>query len=83
MIPTITSTSVYKHISPIMRKSITHLFIYILRNYVDLESIVEELGAIYDEQPLYKYTMKQLAKIVVSMCKFNEQGQTKNLHDPI
>ena len=28
MISTITSTQVYKHISPIVRKSITHLFIY-------------------------------------------------------
>ena len=33
MISTITSTQVYKQISPIIRKNITHLFIYILRNY--------------------------------------------------
>ena len=48
MISTITSTQVYRHISPIVRKNITHLFIYILRNHNDLESIVEELSAIYD-----------------------------------
>ena len=30
----------------------THLFIYRLRNYGDLESIVEELSAIYDKTTL-------------------------------
>ena len=36
MISTITSTQVYKHISPIIRKNTTNLFIYILINYGDL-----------------------------------------------
>ena len=49
---TITSTHVYKQISPIVRKNITHLFIYILRNYGDLESITEEMSAIYDKKTL-------------------------------
>ena len=40
MIITIASTQVYTQISPIVRKNITHLFIYRLRNYNDLESIV-------------------------------------------
>ena len=44
MISTITSTQVYKQISPIVRKNMTHLFIYRLRNYGDLEAIVEELS---------------------------------------
>ena len=52
MISTITSTQVYKQISPIVRKNMTHLFIYRLRNYGDLESIVEELNAIYDKKTL-------------------------------
>ena len=52
MISTITSTRVYKQIPPIVRKNMTHLFIYRLRNYGDLESIVEELSAIYDEKTL-------------------------------
>ena len=52
MIPTITSTQVYKQISPIVRKNMTHLFIYRLRNYGDLESIVEDMSAIYDEKTL-------------------------------
>ena len=50
MISTITSTQVYKQISPIVRNNKTHLFIYRLRNYGDLESIVEELSAIYDNK---------------------------------
>ena len=52
MISTITSTQVYKQIPPIVRKNMTHLFFYRLRNYGDLESIVEELSAIHDQNTL-------------------------------
>ena len=52
MISTITSTQVCKQISPTVRKNMTHLFIYRLRNYGDLEAIVEELSAIYDKKTL-------------------------------
>ena len=52
MISTIASTQVYKQISPIVRKNMTHLFIYRLRSYNDLESFVEELSAIYDKKTL-------------------------------
>ena len=52
MISTITSTQVYKQIPPIVRKNMTHLFIYRLRNYSDLESSVEELSATYDKKAL-------------------------------
>ena len=52
MISAITSTQVYKQISPRVRKNMTHLFCYRFRNYGDLESIVEELSAIYDKQTL-------------------------------
>ena len=52
MISTITSTQVYKQMSPIVKKNVTHLFIYRLRNYNDLESIVEDLSAIYDEKDI-------------------------------
>ena len=53
-ISTITSTQVYKVISPIIRKNITHLFVYRLRNQADLESWVEELSAVYDKKTLYQ-----------------------------
>ena len=52
MISAITSTPVYKQILPIVRKNMTHLFIYRLRNYGDLEAIIEEMSAIYDKKTL-------------------------------
>ena len=54
-ISTITSTQVYKVISPIIRKNITHLFVYRLRNYADLESWIEELSAVYDKKLYINY----------------------------
>ena len=52
MMSAVTPTQVYKQISPIVRKNMTHLFIYRLRNFGDLEAIVEELSAIYDKRTL-------------------------------
>ena len=52
MLSTITPTQVFKAISPIVRKNVTHLFVYRLRNYGDLEGIIEELSAIYDKKTL-------------------------------
>ena len=48
-ISTITSTQVNKQIPPIVRKNMTHPLIYRLRSYGDLEPILEELSAVYDE----------------------------------
>ena len=42
----------FKAISPTVRKNVTHLFIHRLRNYGDLEGIIEELSAIYDKKTL-------------------------------
>ena len=50
MISTITATQVYKVISPIVRKNVTDLIIFKLRNYADLEGIVEELSALTDNK---------------------------------
>ena len=52
MISTITSTQVYKQMSPIVRKNMTHLFIYRWRNYGNLEGTIEELSAVYDKKTL-------------------------------
>ena len=54
MISTITATQVFKAISPIVRKNITDLYIYRLRNQADLESIIEEVSAVYDKKTLYQ-----------------------------
>ena len=49
MISIIAATQVYKAVSPIIRKNMTHLCIYRLRNYVDLEALIKEMTAIYDK----------------------------------
>ena len=49
-ISTITSTQVYKVISPIVRNNITHLFVYRLRNASDLEASIEEISGVYDKK---------------------------------
>ena len=54
MISTITATQVFKAISPIVRKNITDLYIYRLRNQADLDAIIEEVSAIYDKKTLYQ-----------------------------
>ena len=54
MISTITATQVFKAISPIVRKNITDLYIYRLRNQADLDAIIEEVSAVYDKKTLYK-----------------------------
>ena len=77
MISTITSTQIYKQISPIVRKSMTHLFIYRLRDYVDSESIVEELGAIYDKKTLLQIYHEAVGEDYSFLyVEFNVQGQT-------
>ena len=53
-ISTITSTQVYKVISPIVRKNLTHLFVFRLRNYADLEGWIEEFSAVYDKKTLHQ-----------------------------
>ena len=50
-ISTIVSTQKFYAISPIIRINATQLYSFKLRNYKDLESIIEELSAIYDKKP--------------------------------
>jgi hypothetical protein len=51
-ISTITSTQKYNVIAPIVRVNATQLYVFRLRNYKDLESIVEELSAVADKKTL-------------------------------
>ena len=51
-ISTITSTQRYYSIAPIVRLNATQLYVFRLRNYQDLESIIEELSALYDKKTL-------------------------------
>ena len=59
MISTITSTQVFDALSPIIRKNSTQLYVYKLRNYKDLEAVLEELSALADKKTLLD--MYQLA----------------------
>ena len=57
-ISTITSTQVYKVISPVVRKNLTNIFVFRLRNAADLEAWIEELSAVYDKKTLHQlYTL--------------------------
>ena len=61
-ISTITATQVFNALSPIIRKNATELYCYRLRNYKDLETLVEELSALYNKQELlemYKEATKE------------------------
>ena len=70
--------------SPIVRKSIANLFLYRLRTYNDLESIVEELSAICDKKTLLQMYHEAVSEdCSFLLCKFNEQGQTTNVHGEI
>ena len=54
-ISTITSTQTYNVIAPIVRINATQLYIFRLRNYKDLEAIVEELSAVADKKNVVRY----------------------------
>ena len=54
-ISSITATQAYAALSPLIRKNATELYVYRLRNYRDLESVVEELAALYDKKTLDIY----------------------------
>jgi len=57
-ISTITSVQKFTSLHPIIRVNATELYIYRLRNYKDLETILDELGAIADKRTILQiYTM--------------------------
>jgi len=58
-ISTITATQVFNCLSPIIRKNITELFVYRLRNQKDLDSVLDELTALIDKKTLLE--MYQIA----------------------
>ena len=70
-ISTITSTQVYKAISTIIRKNMTHLFVYRLRNASDLEAWNEELSGVYDKKHYINYTHLQQTRPIVFIHKYD------------
>ena len=53
-ISTATATQVYKAISPVIRKNITDIYIFRLRNHTDMEAWLEEMSALCDKDTLIK-----------------------------
>ena len=53
-ISTVTATQVYKAISPVIRKNITDIYIFRLRNHADMEAWLEEMSALCDKDTLVK-----------------------------
>ena len=51
-ISTITATQVLVALSTVIRKNCTELYVYKLRNYRDLESLIEELSALAPKKTL-------------------------------
>jgi hypothetical protein len=48
----IVSTQVYKALDTVIRKNFTHILVYRLRNYSDLEGLVDELSALTDKKTI-------------------------------
>jgi hypothetical protein len=57
----IPATQVFSALSPVVIKNITDLYVFRLRNYKDLESLIEELSAIGDTK-----TLLEMYKIATS-----------------
>lgn len=76
-ISTITSTQRYYSIAPIVRLNATQLYVFRLRNYKDMESIIEELSAIYDKKTLLNIyniaTEKPFSFLFVNLMAHNKQ----------
>jgi hypothetical protein len=75
-ISTITSTQKYNVIAPIVRINATQLYVFRLRNYKDLEAIVEELSAVADKKVLldiyHLATAKPYSFLFVNLMSHNK-----------
>ena len=54
MISTITATQKFSAIHPIIRVNSTELYVYRLRNQMDLDRFLEEVSAVMDKKTLLK-----------------------------
>ena len=76
-ISTITSVQKYYVLAPIIRINATQLYVFKLRNYKDLESIIEELSALANKKELLEiYTIA--TKDAYSFLFINLVSQDKN-----
>ena len=73
----ITATQVFNALHPIIRKNATDLYVYKLRNYKDLESLLDELSAIAPKKTLME--MYNLAtEEAYSFWYINLMAKSKN-----
>jgi len=64
-ITTLVSSQVYEAMSPIIRKNLSAIFIYRLRNMNDLQQLIEEMSTIYDQSAWCNYIKQQLMNDMV------------------
>lgn len=53
-ISTIVSSQVYRNLAPSIRKNATHLYIFRMRNQLELDAIAEEVSGVYDKKTILK-----------------------------
>ena len=63
-ISTTTSVQMYKSLAPIIRKNATAMFIFRLRNYGDMEAILDELSALADKKQYNEFIVKQQNNLI-------------------
>ena len=73
-----TITQVYKQILPIVRNDMTHLFVYRLSNYADLQATIEELSAVYDPKTLLQIYHEAVAEPYSFLYKLATQSTITN-----
>ena len=80
-ISTITATQVCKATSPIVRKNVTPLFVFRLRNQADLDGRIEELSAVYDKKTLHQlYGLATDIQHSFSYIDLTQSDKTKTLY---
>ena len=87
-ISTITASQKFRALSNIIRINITEIYIYRLRNYREIESLIEELSAIYPKKIIYQiYNLATESPHSFLYIKLNEYNKKfmfyKNLTEKI
>jgi carboxylesterase type B len=78
MISSITSTQVFRQISPIIRKNLTSIYLFKMRNQSDLEAVLEEMSAIADKKTLHNL-YKKIIKIPHNFFYINLMNTNENM----
>ena len=87
-ISSIVSTQKFRALSNIIRINITEIYIYRLRNYKEIESLVEELSALYPKKIIYQMynlaTESPHSFLYIKLTEHNKKNMIyKNLKEKI